>query len=835
MKKFGLLTILFFTFTTFSLGQTAKDFFDRGLQSYKNKQYAAAVANYSQAIKLNPNSFALWFNRGQAYYYLGNLDLAIVDYTQALKLNPTYMDALFQRGLAYNRKGNQDAAIADYSQGIGLAPNDAQFFYNRGIAYFDKGNLDSAFADYNQALKLNPNYVKAFVNRGSVYYKKKQFDLALTDLNAAIKLEPTYAEAWGNRGMCYSALNQFDLAIADFTQAIKIDANYAKGYLDRAIAYNKKKQNDLAFADLNQAIKLNPNYVGAYLFRGAVYFDIKKFDLSKADMEKVLQLSPGHKMASDLLARINGMGTPATPSANLPPKSQAIWTPVSPTKGIDTNVALVGQENGQKLPLCRATYNGGTHPGKIVNGKCHIGYNGTETNVGTYEVLTSNANPSFSLNTTGNGEKFIVGAESNGQPLYLCSAAYQNGTYPGKIVNGKCNITWGGNEISLASFNTYYLPPKPATKPTSAPVSTVASAPTDMDGYIQKAQLQFRVNQFREAVVTASACIAAFPSSVTCHFLRGQSYAQLAINKPLTVLGSKQKIGEPDPDWLAAVADMTKVISLAPGIAEYYYQRAYIYYRSDGYKIEPYELGLADLKKALELNPNHLNAKALIPKINSQYASKLFSDGNRHVMQGQVAASQAGKAKESTDSFNVAISVLTKAIEYHKSELYLKRRGEAYVGLKKYDLALADYTEAIKLKPENGDAFNLRAAVYVAQKNYPLALADYDSVIALPDKSETKYAKIQAFVQKGDIYRETGKLDLAIAEYTKTIAASPDHGHAMYGRGLAYYKKGDAKAAEADFQKMLATSYDPEAMKKELGQQGIPPYNKLYPPAPNKK
>ncbi|MBS1806679.1 MAG: DUF3421 domain-containing protein [Acidobacteria bacterium] len=814
-------------------GQTAQEFLDRGIQHYKNKQYAEAIPLFTQATKLNPNATAPWYNRAQAYYYSGNFDLAIADYSQAIRLNPNYLDALFQRGLAYNKKGNHDAAIADYSRGIQIAPNDAQFWYNRGIAYADKENLDAAFADYNQALKLNPNYVKAFVNRGSVYYKKKQYEPAIADLSTAIKLDATYAEAWGNRGVCYNALNQPDLAIADFNQALKIDPNYAKGYLDRAISYNKKKQNDVAIADLNQAIKINQNFVGAYLFRGAIYYDIRKYDLAQADMEKVLQLSPGNKLAMDVMARIKGTSSVPPPTTNASSKSQAIWTSVSPTKGIDTNVLRLGEENGQRLPLCRAAYNGGTHPGKIVNGKCHFAYGGTEINVSSFDVLTATQNPAFMLNTTGNGEKFIVGAESNGQPLYLCSAAYQNGTHPGKIVNGKCNITWGGSEISQASFLTYYVSPKGTATP--APSSTAAANPTDMDGYLQKAHLQFRGNQFREVIATTSACIGAFPSSVPCHFLRGQSYAQLAINKPLTVLDPKKKPGEPDPDWLAAVADLTKVISLAPGNAEYYYQRAYIYYRSDGYKTEPYELGQADLKKALELNPNHLNAKALVPKINAQYASKLFSDGNRQVMQGQLLALQAGKANESVDAFNAAISDLTKAISYQKSELYLKRRGEAFMGLKKYELAIADYTEAIKVKPANGDAFNLRAAVYLAQKNYPLALADYDKVIALPDNSETKYAKIQALVQKGDLYRETGKLDLAIAEYTKTIAAMPDHGGAMLGRGIAYFKKGDTRAADADFQKVIATSYDPEGVKKELAKQGIPPYNKLYPTTPTRK
>ncbi|MFK8015709.1 MAG: DM9 repeat-containing protein [Gammaproteobacteria bacterium] len=48
-----------------------------------------------------------------------------------------------------------------------------------------------------------------------------------------------------------------------------------------------------------------------------------------------------------------------------------------------------GNEPGRQLVICRAAYNGGLHPGKIVAGKCNIGWGGKEIQLGNPEILVS--------------------------------------------------------------------------------------------------------------------------------------------------------------------------------------------------------------------------------------------------------------------------------------------------------------------------------------------------------------------------------------------------------------------------------------------------------------
>jgi tetratricopeptide (TPR) repeat protein len=46
------------------------------------------MADYSQAIRLDPNYALAYFNRGYTYYYKGDYDRAIADYNQVIRLDP---------------------------------------------------------------------------------------------------------------------------------------------------------------------------------------------------------------------------------------------------------------------------------------------------------------------------------------------------------------------------------------------------------------------------------------------------------------------------------------------------------------------------------------------------------------------------------------------------------------------------------------------------------------------------------------------------------------------------------------------------------------------------
>lgn len=117
--------------------------------------------------------------------------------------------------------------------------------------------------------------------------------------------------------------------------------------------------------------------------------------------------------------------------------------------------AVYGGDNGDgtSLYVCRANYNGGTHPGKLYAGNCNIGWGGKEIVIGRYEVLVGST--FWDAPTPGGG---IVGGDNGDRrtPLVICRVAHRGGQHPGKLLAGKCNFGWGGQEIVSPTYQVLY-------------------------------------------------------------------------------------------------------------------------------------------------------------------------------------------------------------------------------------------------------------------------------------------------------------------------------------------------------------------------------------------
>ena len=94
--------------------------------------------------------------------------------------------------------------------------------------------------------------------------------------------------------------------------------------------------------------------------------------------------------------------------------------------------------------------------------------------------------------------------------------------------------------------------------------------------------------------------------------------------------------------------------------------------------------------------------------------------------------------------------------------------GRKYLSETNYAEAIAAFTEAIRLNPNDIEAYIGRAQAYAALKKYDEANADYTAVIEMTE--EQPYQQASAYVGRAVVGEETGRLADAESDYTAALA-----------------------------------------------------------------
>jgi len=157
-----------------------------------------------------------------------------------------------------------------------------------------------------------------------------------------------------------------------------------------------------------------------------------------------------------------------------------------------------------------------------------------------------------------------------------------------------------------------------------------------------------------------------------------------------------------------------------------------------------------------------------------------------------------GYAYYVTGKFDQAIQDFDQAMRLNPSFApVFSLRGNAFYGKAAYDRAILDFDEAIRLDPSVANDFNNRGNAYYSKATYDRAIQDYDEAIRL----NPSFA--DAFHNRGLAYRGKGDHDGAIRNYDEAIRLNPSFADAFKNRGNAYYAKGNYDRAIQDYDEAI--------------------------------
>lgn len=108
----------------------------------------------------------------------------------------------------------------------------------------------------------------------------------------------------------------------------------------------------------------------------------------------------------------------------------------------------------------------------------------------------------------------------------------------------------------------------------------------------------------------------------------------------------------------------------------------------------------------------------------------------------------------------------------------------------KYDKALMEYEEAVRLNPKEAGCYNALANFYVVQKDFSKSIEYFQKALELKPESDSMLMNI------GNSYSAMGQHDEAKKYFEKALTYNPDIAEVYYNKSIEYNQKDDPMSIE---------------------------------------
>lgn len=152
----------------------------------------------------------------------GHTDEAIANYREALKIDPNASGLHFELAEMLNSSGatgSREEAEKEYQAALALDPQDEKSECRLGELAATRGDQSGAAEHYGRALQLQPNDSEAMLGLAKAFMTMNQPEKALPLLEQAVKLDPTNATAHFRLSTLYRKMGRTDDAsreLADY-------------------------------------------------------------------------------------------------------------------------------------------------------------------------------------------------------------------------------------------------------------------------------------------------------------------------------------------------------------------------------------------------------------------------------------------------------------------------------------------------------------------------------------------------------------------------------------------------------------------------------------------
>ena len=298
-------------------------------------QYGAAVAEFKEAINIDPILTDAHSGLGSAYLGQGDLEAAENEAKKALRLDTSYQpahellaavkQAYYDRALAHLNNERYDEAIAQFKETINRYSNFTAAYCGLGHAYLGQDNLKAAENVTKRTLALDSSYQptrkllaavkQAYYDRALAHLNNERYDEAIAQFKETINRYSNFTAAYCGLGRAYLGQDNLKAAENVTKRTLALDSSYQparkllkeikQAYYDRGLTRLKDEKYGEAVTDFKGAISIDPVFTDAHCDLGHAYLGQGNLREAENEAKKAVRLEDNdYPPASELLKEI---------------------------------------------------------------------------------------------------------------------------------------------------------------------------------------------------------------------------------------------------------------------------------------------------------------------------------------------------------------------------------------------------------------------------------------------------------------------------------------------------------------------------------------------------
>jgi len=232
----------------------AEEAFQRAMQHEEKSELEEAIADCTEAIRLDPDNLEYLNGRAHLYGEMRNQEKAMADAAKILELDPTNLRARVLRGRMLELSGDPEKALIEFNTAVQQNPTSLQALSERQYYFIRQGQDDKAKADANRMVQLQPDSATGNVARAL----SGRADEAMNYASAAIQQDPENWYAYKLRGLSRAVNGDFAGAKSDFEKALELSPDNARIFSARGAMHYMHGDYEESLADAQRAADLEP-------------------------------------------------------------------------------------------------------------------------------------------------------------------------------------------------------------------------------------------------------------------------------------------------------------------------------------------------------------------------------------------------------------------------------------------------------------------------------------------------------------------------------------------------------------------------------------------------